>query len=152
MITTTMEHLDRYKGMSENLDRALVWLQEGSWKKQTQTGRVVIDGDNVFAGFDRYTTKLAHEGLLETHRTYIDIQVVVEGTEYVEVRDAKGLTVATAYVDDVEFQEVPPSPSHHVILNPGTALILFPEDSHRPGRAMGGEPTEVFKMVVKIKI
>ena len=118
MITTTMEHLDRYKGMSENLDRAITWLQAGTWRDHKETGRVVIDGDNVFAGFDRYTTKLSHEGLLETHRRYIDIQVVIEGSEYVEVRDAKGLTVATPYVDDVEFQAVPRSPSHEVILTP----------------------------------
>lgn len=152
MICASVEHLDRHKGMSQNLDRAIEWIQSGAWKERTEEGKLVIDGERVFAGFDRYESKLPSEGLLETHRRHIDIQMVVTGSEYVEVRPDIGLEVAVPYVDDVEFQSVPADPSHQVVLTPGTALILFPEDSHRPGLALGGVKEPVFKMVVKILI
>jgi len=31
MIATNLKNIERYKGLSDNLDMAIAWLQEGLW-------------------------------------------------------------------------------------------------------------------------
>ena len=152
MIATTVSDLLRYKGLGENLDRAIDWVLEGSWKTWKEDGKLPIDGDKVFAVFMHYDSKLPQEALFETHRNHIDIQMLLEGEELVEVRKDEALQVAVPYVDDIEMQHVPDDRSHVCVLKPGSALILFPEDAHRPSMASDGVPRSCHKMVLKVLI
>lgn len=152
MITATIGDLSRYKGLGVNLDRAIDWIQQGTWKSHAEDGKLAIDGDRVFALFMSYETKRSSEALFETHRRYIDIQMLLEGIEHVEVADATGLEIAVPYVEDIEFQQVPSDPPHTVVLRPGVAVVLFPEDAHRPSLAIDDVPKPCRKVVLKVLI
>ena len=152
MIGTAISDLSRYKGLGVNLDRAIDWMMEGSWMQRKEDGKVSIDGEKVFALFMQYDSKLPADALFETHRNYIDIQVLVEGEELVEVRTDEGLEIAVPYVEDIEFQKVPATRSHVCVLKPGTALVFFPEDAHRPSLAYDGVRRPCRKMVLKVHI
>ena len=152
MIMASIKDLQRYRGLSVNLDRAIDWITTKVYAAHQEDGRLEIDGDRVFALFMRYETKDPSEALFETHRHHIDIQMLLEGAERVEVADATGLQTAVPYVDDIEFQQVPDTPAHTVMLTPGNSVILFPEEAHRPSLSVGSGRTACRKVVVKVRI
>jgi YhcH/YjgK/YiaL family protein len=152
MICASISDLARYKGLSKNLDTAIDWLLKGGYENNPD-GQLAIDGDAVYAMFQSYQSKLPAEARFETHRAYIDIQLLLSGEEHVYVRDVNGLKTVTPYTVDIEFQEVPvPHQSHICLLQSGTALILFPEDAHRPGVCIDGKQVACHKVVLKVHV
>lgn len=152
MIATSLTHIDRYRGLSASLDAAIDWLVSGAWK-DLPVGRKDIDGDRLYALVQAYDSKLSAEARYEAHRAYLDIQVVLAGAEVIEVADVASLTVSTPYRPDVEHYATPePNPCYSMRMGPGDALVLFPEDAHRPGLAIDGKSGPVKKLVLKIAI
>lgn len=144
MIFCKLDRLDRYRGQSSNLDRALDFLAQHDLA-QLPMGRTVIDGENVF--INRFDYDTGEAPLTEWHDRYIDIHVVVEGKEQIGVLEAKGLPVEDPQAEDhtcrVEvFESV-------TVLRSGYALITFPEDAHSPKR-IDQTPCHVKKVVFKV--
>lgn len=152
MIVTNLSDIARYRGLSANLDKAMAWLMAGDWESLPD-GKREIDGEKVFALVQHYNSKAMENCRFETHRNYIDIQMLVSGAEIMEVRPAEGLAVTEPYKPDIEFYATPePGSVHAVLLAPGMAAILFPEDAHRPCIAVGGVPKAVHKIVLKVAL
>jgi biofilm protein TabA len=152
MIVTNLSDIERYRGLGINLDKAIAWLLAGGWGGLPD-GKLEIDGTNVFALVQHYDSKTIENCRFETHRKYVDIQMLVSGTEIMEVRPIDGLVVAESYKPDIELYAAPEAGSvHAVLLAPGTAAILFPEDAHRPCIAIGGIPVAVHKIVLKVAL
>ena len=78
MIMASIKDLQRYRGLSVNLDRAIDWIATKVYAAHQEDGRLEIDGDRVFALFMRYETKDPSEALFETHRHHIDIQMLLK--------------------------------------------------------------------------
>ena len=152
MIATNLKDLRRYRDLGGNLAEAIDWLLAGGWESLPE-GKHAVNGDQVFAIVQRYASKPAEKCRFETHRRYIDIQMVVSGAELMEVRAAEGLDVTEPYKPDVEFYAAPEAGSSHtVLLGPGSLAILFPEDAHRPCVAIGGVPAAIHKIVLKVAV
>ncbi|HWP67684.1 MAG TPA: YhcH/YjgK/YiaL family protein [Rectinemataceae bacterium] len=152
MISTQLETISRYKGLSPNLDRAIRWLEAGGLESFPE-GRVEIDGGKVYALVQRYPTKALGDCRYEAHRNYIDIQLLLSGREIIQVRTVGGLDILEPYKPDIEFFKTPPAgTAHEMLLQAGTALILYPEDAHRPCIAVGGISEPAHKIVVKVAV
>lgn len=152
MIAAQLSALARYKALSPNLAAAITWIEAGGWDRLPE-GRHEISGAAVYALVSRYKTKSLADARFETHRDYIDIQLLVSGKERVEDRNPLGLKVSEPYKPDIEFYATPEAGTcHDLLLVPGTALIFFPEDAHRPGIAIGGVSESVHKVVVKVAV
>ncbi len=110
-----------------------------------------IQGDDVYAIIASYNTKESHK--FETHKKYVDIQCLLEGQEVVESTALNGLTVDTPYdpEKDVELYVKADSRTTISYLMPGIFIAFFPHDAHMPGVSVGGSPSFVKKVVVKIK-
>lgn len=117
----------------------------------SETGKVVIDGANLYAGIDVYTTKEIEECLFEGHRKYIDIQVLLEGMEFIDWAPASDLESKIAYCDDAdcEFFDDPDFVGGRTLLRPGMFAVFYPEDGHMP-QACVEAPSRVKKVVVKV--
>lgn len=153
MIVAKIKDLARYKGLGTHVDTAIDWLLEGSWERHQGDGRVDIDGDNVFALYQSYESKLPENVRFEAHNAYIDIQLILSGEEEIHVQDRQELEVEQPYAFDIEFQKIPSDHTAHVcVLTPHTAAVLFPEDAHRPGIRFKGNAVPCRKVVVKVRI
>lgn len=117
-----------------------------------ETGKRLIQGEELYAGINTYETKPREAAKLETHRKYVDIQVLLSGSESFEIYPKEGLTVQEAYIPerDIEFYEHPPKAHAKVTLNPGQFLVFFPDDAHMPSMMTGSTPQPVKKVVIKI--
>lgn len=120
---------------------------------ELEDGKVVLDGDDLFAGIDCYETKARADAKLETHQRYIDIQVLLSGTECLEIFPKAGLTVSEPYdaTRDAEFYEVPEAAPVRVTLEPGQFMVFFPEDAHMPCLNAGDSSKPVQKVVIKLR-
>jgi biofilm protein TabA len=110
-------------------------------------------GGGVFAVEQVYPTKPRPEGFFESHRKYIDVQVVVEGDELMEVIDASRITVRQPYDaerDLITYLDV--SDASQVRVGAGQATIFFPVDVHMPSLRVSAAPALVRKTVVKVPV
>jgi len=99
-----------------------------------------------------YLTKPRAEGFFETHRRFIDVQVVVAGEEVMEVADVAQLGVAEPYDAARDFTRHTDAPAPSVLRVPaGHAAIFWPEDAHMPSLA-AERPALVRKTVVKVPV
>ena len=148
MIYDTIEHARLYRGISQNLAKALDFLTGTDFKSMPDE-RVEIDGDRVFAFFQRYDT-LPVNDRPEAHRKYIDIQYLIEGEELIGVAPLASMErVAEAAPErDIWFYE---GETAKLPLGGGRFAILFPQDAHAPCIA-AGECRPVRKVVVKVAV
>lgn len=99
-----------------------------------------------------YAPKARADAFFESHRKYIDVQVVVAGEESMEVEDSARLTVSQDYNPDRDFLKYADSDSASVLrLRAGDVAVFFPEDGHMPSLRWRGDGL-VRKTVVKVPV
>jgi len=106
----------------------------------------------TFALEQVYLTKPRDQGIYETHRKYVDVQVIVAGEEYMEVTHPGSLTIRDAYNperDATFYLDVTHGSRLH--LRAGDAAIYFPDDAHMGALQITG-PQLVRKAVLKVPV
>lgn len=150
MIIDTLSSAGAYRSLSPALAAGLDWLAR--FTPDLPDGRYAIDGDNVYALVQSYTTVPAAEKSYESHRVYADIQYVAAGTEIIHYAPTAGLDPATSYDAEKDFllyRDPPTATPLH--LAPGTFTVFYPHDAHKPG-CLSGESAKIKKVVVKVRI
>jgi biofilm protein TabA len=110
-------------------------------------GRYEIEGEAMYALVQEYDSKLKEEGKWEAHRRYIDLQYVVKGVEGIGYANIHHLQQGT-YDDGRDFLPLQ-GEADLITVRSGSFVLLFPEDAHMPGMALG-TPASVKKIVLKI--
>ncbi|MFA7256252.1 MAG: YhcH/YjgK/YiaL family protein [Kiritimatiellales bacterium] len=120
----------------------------------SETGKRLIQGNDLYIGVNCYETKPRADAKLETHRKYIDIQVLLSGMEEIEIFPKNELTVSEPYnpEKDAEFYRHPEKTHAKITLNPGQFIVFFPHDAHMPCLMTDKIPQLVKKVVVKISV
>ena len=120
-------------------------------EENLEPGKYEIDGKNVYASVQEYTTKPDSEKF-EGHRNYIDIQYIISGREYMECSVLANCKTMTQYnpEKDVEFFTCNGLKTK-MEFEKDTFAIFFPEDIHKPG-VMLDEQMPVKKVVVKVHV
>jgi YhcH/YjgK/YiaL family protein len=80
-----------------------------------------------------YVPRLRPDGFFESHRKYIDVQVIVAGEELMEVQDISRLVVSEPYSAERDFIKYADSADTSVLrMRAGDVAVFFPEDGHMP--------------------
>lgn len=151
MILDNLNQWRRYASLSSNFEQAFAYLNGLS--ETPAVGRHEIAGDEVFALVQRHRTKRAEGAQLEVHRRYADIQCILAGRELIHWAPLSLLDRVTKAYDKVGdaalYAMVRDSTA--LRLRAGAVAVFFPADAHAPSCAWG-EPAEVLKVVVKVKL
>ena len=149
MIYDSLENIHLYQNLPGSLFKALEYAAKVD--SSQAEGVYEIAGKDMFAMVSSYRTHSPADTKFEGHRKYIDLQVLLEGCEYLHFVGTEGLSVSLPYSDekDLVFFEDPPSFST-VILKPSLFVILFAHEAHQPGCHFGKQ-SHVRKLVVKVK-
>lgn len=147
MIYAKLSDAENYLGLNPNLDRALKLLTP-EFLSTVGTVRQNIDGDKLYVTRFDVSTSTDEARLFEYHRRYLDIFVDVNGTERVDIATPEKLEVRDQHDD---YWGCAGHAEQSVILTPGSFLVLFPGDAHRPGMA-AAEPVNISRIVFKILI
>jgi biofilm protein TabA len=150
MIVDKLANWRRYKALAE-LRSAFEFL-EGQTEVCLAGGRVAIEGDQVFALIQSYTTKSLAESRFESHQRYADIHFISRGAEMLGYAPVDTLAVETPYDAEKDLAFHPkPEQFTQALLPAGYFAVCYPEDGHMPGCAVD-TPEQVTKIVVKIKV
>jgi len=135
-----------------NWEIAFEWLKAQKWKNLPD-GKSEIAGDKVYVSHQKYKSKPVGDCKYETHQRYADIQILLSGSELVDVcaKDALQVTEPYSAEKDIEFLNGSPDMVHRVVLSYPIALVLFPDDAHKPCIAIDS-PADVEKIVVKVAL
>lgn len=144
-------HLDAYE-VNKRIDFAVNYLK-GLAISEADSGRKVVVNENFFYTVQSYVTKSEEECKLESHRKYVDIQIIVNGEEQMDLADVSRLTVKEPYdpETDAMIWNIPQRMAR-TTLKSGDCIVLYPENAHRGAIAKGDVFQEVIKIVGKVRI
>lgn len=115
----------------------------------TPCGRIELDGDNLFINNVNPECMPAEKQVLEVHRDYIDVQILLEGRETMGWKALEDVTDEVKPYDpagDCALYADRPTSWLHLV--PGQVAVFFPEDAHAPVIGEG----KIRKMIAKVKI
>lgn len=149
MILDSLKNCEKYYPLHSDFIKAFAFIKEYK-QNPKEIGKYEIDGDNVYALV--MDCELKDEGRLETHKKYIDIQYIFEGTEIMVYANLDNMTVNEDLSEekDVIFYNKTEKSSILKFYTDDFA-IYFPEDGHEPCITNNGAKT-IKKIVVKVKL
>jgi len=117
-----------------------------------ETRRIELAG-GCFALEQVYRSKPRAEGFFESHRRYIDVQVIVTGEEWMELADLTSFPADTLYQAERDLLKHPDlAEATRLHVRAGEAAVFFPEDVHMPCLQGAAGPVLVRKTVVKVPV
>lgn len=151
MIKNSLKYTKNYYNLSEKIKLGLEFLETHDLKAM-ENGKYEIFGEDVFINIQEYTSKPETDGKWEAHRKYIDIQVLIKGSERIGVGEIQDFTTTEAYDEekDVEFLTTN-SPQQFITMKENDYIILYPYDAHMPQISID-KPIAVKKAVVKVSL
>jgi YhcH/YjgK/YiaL family protein len=149
MILDRLENASLYRSIHRRFGQAFDFLTSTDLAA-LPPGRATVQGEELFALVNDYSTQALEKCRFEAHRKYIDIQLMVRGIERIGVADLSTMGHDEPYIAerDVAFFHGQGDP---ITLREGTFAIFFPHDAHQPGIAVA-EPMQCRKVVVKVHI
>ncbi len=152
MVFDNLKNCELYYGMHPRFKEAFDFIKKAV-VENLAAGKYEIDGKELWASVQEYTSKLTTEAKAEAHKNYIDIQFIVSGVEVIEGFDIDKATPKSEYNDvkDVMFYEDDANATKG-ILSADEYGIFFPHDVHKPGMCLNGKQDIVKKIVVKVKV
>ena len=139
-----------YRGIHPNLDKALERLTPEFLASVGYERMDLEDGGALYATRFTYETVAAEDSFFEAHLRYLDIHVMVEGSERVEIAPPDSLTRFEENEAN-DFYAYRGEGHYKLTLSPGDFLVVFPGDAHKIKMRVDG-PETVTKVVFKVKI
>lgn len=147
MIIDTLKQAEQYASLNPLFEKAFKFLKENDLAS-LEPGKHPIDGENMWANIMHAPLKDVATANLEVHDKYIDIQVVIRGTEthgWIPRAACKQPKGEMNTEKDVLFFE--DKAQTFVTIGAGQFAIFFPEDGHQPMIGTG----EIRKCIIKVK-
>ena len=150
MIFGNMDHVEEFpyleKGIKECFEYAkthdLASFEKGSHE---------IDGDRLFVNIVEYTTTTPEERFWEAHKKYLDVHVMLRGTEQIDLNFIQNMKL-NEFVEKDDFLPMDGNKNSSVVLTDGDFLICYPNDGHRTAVCVGEKPETIKKAIFKVRI
>jgi YhcH/YjgK/YiaL family protein len=148
MILDILENAHRYSALNKGFGKAFDFLARPDLK-QLPPDIYEIDGDRVFATVAIDQGRKKEESLLEIHKKYIDIQLILAGTDNMGWRPKASCKKPSGEYDpETDLQFFADEPDAWLATKNGSFVIFFPEDAHMP--LISSE--QLHKVIVKIAV
>lgn len=148
MILDVLENAQRYLPLNKGFAKAFEFLTRTDLK-ELPPDKYEIDGDLVYAIVAIDAGRKKEDALLETHEKYIDIQLILDGTDNMGWRPKISCKQPSGrYDQESDLQFFADTPDAWLSTQSGAFAIFFPEDAHMPLISSG----QLHKVVVKIAV
>ncbi|KAF0188419.1 MAG: hypothetical protein FD168_1781 [Desulfobulbaceae bacterium] len=146
MILDLLENAHRYLVINKGFAKAVEFLLRPELK-ELPVGKYEIDGERVFAMVSKDMGLKKEDAFLETHEKFIDIQLVLSGTDDIGWKPKSLCNQPSGEYDpNSDLQFFTDTPNTWLSIESGEFAIFFPEDAHMPTISSG----QIHKIVVKI--
>ena len=145
--------MDKYASIKElspsGYDFVNKALQNG-----VENGKYPLE-NGAYAAVSEYESKPFEVAKFESHKKFIDVQLILSGREIIGVMPTERMRLGTCigeYNPDKDVELYRECGEYEAkVLEPGDFLILYPEDGHMPGVQIDG-PEAIKKIVLKIPV
>ena len=146
MIICPWKDIGRYADVIPGLEEAVKAVNA---LESLEPATIPLSGSNKIL-VQQVTTKPWEGALLEAHREFLDIQVILKGKEVVGWAPIEDLTPTEEYVSakDKRMYEGKNAP---IAIAEGYCYVVYPEDAHAPSVHLD-ETHVVNKLVIKLKV
>ncbi len=148
MIIDKTYNMSQYAALLPNLENGLNAVRALGPHPEV-TPRTPFEGGFFFV--QRGELKPISDGDYEAHEKYIDVQIILEGCEYIAWDNIKDLSLSEAYNPEKDRAMYAGAVSHVVRIDAGMAWAAFPSDGHKACKTTG-ENGSFLKVVMKLKI
>lgn len=151
MILDSLKNFKTYTGLHDRFAKVAEFLDKTELNTLAD-GRYEIDGKDVYVTIGNYALKTPEVAALEAHDNFIDIQVVIDGSEgfgWLFRENCKSPRGEMNLEKDIIFYNDRPSAS--VAADAGEFVIFFTDDAHAPLTDTGAERKDVRKCVFKVR-
>ena len=148
MILSELRYSERIEYLQPLFKKAFDYVKSHDLL-HTPCGRIEVEGDDLFINNVNPECVAPDEQVLEVHRDYIDIHVLLEGEETIgwkPLSDVNDERKAYSEADDCALYGDAFSTSVNLV--PGQFAIVWPEDAHAPVIGKGN----IRKLIIKVKI
>lgn len=149
MIIDKLDNISLYR----NIPNSVIEFLNNLDVDNLEYGKHVLD-DSTYVNIETYSTKNIEKAKYESHDKYIDVQILLKGSENIGVIERNILSVSEAYDDnrDITFYSDEIDRDKTFLLNGSNFIMLFPHEAHAPQIAADFNiPENVIKLVAKIK-
>lgn len=149
MIVDKIEKLKLYKEIPSEVVQFLSELDINNIK----LGKRVLS-DSIYVNIEEYNTKNIEVANFESHDKYIDIQLLLEGSENIYYASRDNLSVKVPYDEtrDIAFYSDSIQCYPYIKLDGTNFMMIYPHEAHAPQVSSGNLSQKVLKVVVKIKL
>jgi YhcH/YjgK/YiaL family protein len=150
MIYDKIENLSVYFDSNSKFARVESVLAE-FLKNPFDSGRIEIDGDNMWCNVAKYNVEDGTPIKYEAHKEYADVQIMVDGEENIGWASFNECTITEDFKEgcDIAFMDAPNG--QLFALRKGYFMVFFPEDAHAPCRKSENADF-AHKLVFKVKL
>ena len=149
MIFGNINNLEEFPFLEEQVKECFEYAKEHNLAS-FEKGSHEIDGERLFVNIVEYTTTAAKERIWEAHRKYLDVHVMLHGTEQIDLNFIQNMDVKE-FVEKDDFLPMDGEKNSSVVLRDGDFLICYPSDGHRTAVAVE-EPEKIKKAIFKVRI
>ena len=148
MILSTLANADCYAALHSLFPRAFEFMRNTDMLSLAP-GRYPIIDKQLFVIVENVPGRMRADAQLECHRRYIDIQLVLEGTDEMGWKAlADCCEPVSDYNAEKDIQFFHDAPATWIATPPGVFCIFFPDDAHAPLVSDGNIRKAVFKIAV----
>lgn len=148
MILDILENAHHYQTLNTGFAKAIEFLSRPDLK-ELPVDTYEIDGKRIYAMISKDSGRKKEDALLEAHEKYVDIQVVLDGTDTMGWKPKSACQHPTSDYDSekdvILFKD---EPDAWLATGSGAFAIFFPEDAHMPLISSG----QLHKVVIKIAV
>ncbi len=149
MIVDKIENLKLYKEIPNIVVQFIAQLDV----ENIQLGKHILS-DSIYVNIEEYNTKVINDAKFESHDKYIDIQLLLSGTESIYYTSRDGLSILNPYDTsrDITFYSDNVEKYPSITLDGSDFMMIFPHEAHAPQVSIDNFPQKVLKVVAKIKV
>lgn len=149
MIFNNLNNISTIKGIDKNILMALEYTISNNLIDY-EKGTHYIDGKDIFFNRVSYETKEESKGFWEGHKEYIDVHVILNGSERINYNLSNNLKILD-YEEEGDFVSFSGENKQSLILEEGDFVVFYPEDIHMTGLIVE-EQEKVEKVIFKVKL
>lgn len=132
MIFTNMNDEVQNKSLAKDIRFCIEFAKKNENKiLSLVNGSYDVGYNNIKMNLGKYFTKKENDKFWESHKKYLDVQIMINGTEKVAINDIRDMEVKS-FDEEKDLTILEGDKAFDIIMKTGDVLVFFPNDVHKP--------------------
>ena len=132
MIFTNVKDEVQNKSLAKDIQFCIEYAKKNENKiLSLVSGSYDAEYNDIKMNVGKYFTKEESDKFWESHKKYVDVQIMINGTEKVAVSDIHNMN-EKSFDSEKDLVILEGKKAFDVIMKTGDVLVFFPNDAHKP--------------------